>query len=69
MNGSAKNAPRESRNGPRPELADRSASVPHAIASAAHEPVGSSEIETIATIVRMNLNRASSRWRALSRSM
>jgi hypothetical protein len=69
MNGSAKNAPRESRNGPRPELADRSASVPHAIASAAHEPVGRSEIETIAMIVRMNLNLASSRWSALSRSM
>jgi hypothetical protein len=69
MNGSAKNAPRESRNGPSPALAERSASVPQAIASAAHEPVGSSEIETIATIVRMNLNRASSRWRALSRSM
>jgi hypothetical protein len=69
MNGRAKNAPRDSRNGPSPALADRSASVPHAIARADHEPVGSSEIATIATIARMNFRRASSRWRALSRSM
>jgi hypothetical protein len=46
-----------------------SASVAQAIPSAAQDAVGSSEIETIAAIVRMNLNRASARWSALSRSM
>jgi hypothetical protein len=69
MNGSAKNAPRDRRNGPSPALAESSASVTHAIARAAHDPVGSSEIETIAVIARMNLKRASARCRALSRSM
>ena len=68
MNGRAKNAPRDRRNGPSPALADMSASVAQAIPSAAQDAVGSSEIETIAAIVRMNLNRASARWSALSRS-
>jgi hypothetical protein len=69
MNGRAKKAPRERRKGPRPALAERRASAVHAIPSAAQDAVGSSEIETIAAIVRMNLNRASARWSALSRSM
>jgi hypothetical protein len=46
-----------------------SASVAQAIPSAAQDAVGSSEIETIAAIVRMNLKRASARCRTLSRSM
>jgi len=68
MNGNAMKAPRESRNGPRPALAERSARVTQAIASAVHDPVGRSETETIAAIARRNLTRASARWSALSRS-
>ena len=67
-NGSATSAARESRNGPRPAVAEQATRTSHVIPSARNEPIGSSAIARIAAIVRMNLIRASARWNGLSPS-
>ena len=64
-NGSATTAERESRNGPRPAVAEQATSTSQMSSIARNEPIGSSEITRIVAIVRMNLTRASARWNGL----
>jgi hypothetical protein len=68
MNGSAKNAERVRRRGPRRARVERAARASHAIPRAPNDPTGSRLIETMKATVRRNLSRASSRWTTLSRA-
>jgi hypothetical protein len=67
-NGRAMTADRESRNGPRPAVAEQATSTSQVMNIAIHEPMGSSEIMRIVAMVTMNFNRASARWNGLSPS-
>ena len=68
VNGSAITALRDSRNGPRPAVAEHATRTSHTTPSARNDPIGRSEIMRIVPIVRMNLIRASARWNGLSPS-
>ncbi len=69
MNGSAKNAPRDSRNGPSPAVAESMTRAAQAIARATKDPVGSRLTATMKAMVSRNFSRASAAWSGLCRAM
>jgi hypothetical protein len=68
MNGSAKNAVRLRRKGPRRAAVERTAREAHASASASHAPIGWRLTARIPLTVSRNFSRASARWSGLSRA-